>query len=135
MDSVFHPLNKQNPMVYLTWNFVAGSNLTFIILQAPSRGPENVHVELLQHNRILVMWDAISSEAANGQLRGYTVYIKDYHNHDPESATKSNVSSSETQIVIGHLDGGRKYTVAVTAFTVEEGPHSEWQEFIVGTFG
>lgn len=81
------------------------------------------------------MWDVIFSEVVNGQLCGYIVYIKDYYNYDLELVIKYNVSFLEMQIVIGYLDGGRKYVVVVMVFIVEEGFYLEWQEFIVGMFG
>lgn len=104
-------------------------------LLAPSEGPDNVRVELLQHNRILVNWDPLPDEHANGQLHGYTVYLRHYNNrHDENSGERFNVSSSETQILLDGLDGGRKYSISVTAFTTKEGPRSDWKTVIVGKF-
>lgn len=74
---------------------------------------------------------------ANGQVRGYTVHCREWKNHyqwsdDGGKGNSINVSSSENHLVLSGLDGGRKYQIAVSAFTVDFGPHSEWQTIMVG---
>ena len=89
---------------------------------------------------IVVRWDPLTEQYANGYLRGYRVYCREqnYHHrpdydHRHEYLGKSiNTSSSDTQVVIRNLDGGKIYEISVAAFTVRLGPHSEWQWIMVG---
>lgn len=74
---------------------------------------------------------------ANGRIRRYIVNYREYKNHyqwhdDGEEGKSINVSSSENQLVLSGLDGGRKYQVAVAAYTVDFGPRSEWETIMVG---
>lgn len=106
---------------------------------APDMAPPNVRVELLQDNSIMVTWDLLSEKLANGHIRGYIVYCRVfknyYHWHDDGELGKSvNVSSSETQIVLSGLDGGRLYQVSVLAYTIDMGPRSEWIKVLVGKY-
>lgn len=94
-------------------------------------------MEHLQRNSILVAWDPLPEEDSNGQLRGYAVYLRyykqEYEWHDDgELGRMVNVSSSENHVVLNELDGGRRYQVSVAAFTVEVGPRSDWETFMVG---
>lgn len=112
--------------------------LSFEIRLAPGIAPPNVRMQQLRHNRLLVTWDSLPDNYANGDLRGYLVYYREYKNQyewspdDGELGESVNVSSSETQVVLNDLDGGRKYQISVAAFTVDVGPRSEWQAIIIG---
>ena len=95
-------------------------------------------MEHLQDNKILVTWDPLPDEHSNGQLRGYTFYLRlykhEYELHDDgELGRMVNVSSSDHHVIL-ELDGGRKYQVSVAAFTVETGPRSDWETFMVGMY-
>lgn len=113
------------------------TGLSIKIHIAPGIAPPNVRLQSMLHNHIRVIWDPLPGKFANGELRGYFVYIREYKNHyewsdDGELGTSINVSHSETQVVLDDLDGGRKYQISVAAFTVDVGPRSEWQTIVVG---
>ena len=96
-----------------------------------------MRLERLLNNNILVTWDPLSDMSANGQVRRYIVSYREYKNHyqwydDGEEGKSINVSSSENQLVLGGLDGGRKYQIAVAAYTIDFGPQSDWQTIMVG---
>lgn len=87
---------------------------------------------------MLVTWDSLPDEFSNGQLLGYRIYLRFYKNEyewhdDGELGQSVNVSSSENQVILNDLDGGRRYQISVAAFTVDVGPKSNWQTFMVGT--
>jgi len=76
---------------------------------------------------------------ANGQIRMYVIYYREWRHHyhwhdDGELGKVVNVSSSENQLVLNDLDGGRVYQVAVAAYTIDFGPRSEWETFQVGEY-
>ena len=89
-------------------------------------------MEELQQNSILVQWNQLLPHQANGQLRGYTVYLRDHYNHDEREYKRFNVTFPDTQIVLHGLDGARKIDVAVAAFTIGYGPRSDWETIRVG---
>ena len=89
---------------------------------------------------MLVTWDPLPDEFTNGQLLGYIIYLRFYKNEyewydDGELGRSINVSSSETEAILDGLDGGRRYQVSVTAFSVDVGPKSNWKTFMVGKCG
>ena len=115
------------------------TRLTFLdlFLLAPEIAPENVDLQPLPGNRMLVTWDPLPDEFTNGQLLGYIIYLRFYKNEyewydDGELGRSVNVSSSESQVILDDLDGGRRYQVSVAAFTVDVGPKSNWETFMVG---
>lgn len=107
---------------------------------APNQAPANVRLEHADSRGIRVRWDPLSEESSNGQLRGYTVCIRrqNYHeepdyDHRYEYLGRCfNTTSSETEVVLTDLDGGREYEISVAAFTAHLGPRSDWNEIIFG---
>ena len=108
-----------------------------ILFSVPVEAPPNVRVEQLKNNEILVFWDPLPEMYANGEIRLYVVYLREWRHHyqsydDDELARVVNAGSSDTQLFLSNLDGGRVYQVAVAAFTVDVGPLSDWEKFQVG---
>lgn len=106
---------------------------------APTEAPPNVRVKQLKNNEILIFWDPLPEMHANGEIRLYVVYLREWRHHyrwydDDELARVVNVSSSDNQLLLSDLDGGRVYQVAVAAFTIDFGPRSEWEKFQVGKY-
>ena len=109
---------------------------------APIEGPGNVIVKqsIFDGHSIVVRWDPLDEKYTIGHLEGYTVYYREqnYHHrpdydHRYEYLGKSiNTSSSDTQVVIRNLDGGKMYEISIAAFTVHLGPRSEWRWIMVG---
>jgi len=111
--------------------------LIFLLCSAPTEAPPNVRVEQLKNNEILLYWDPLPEIHANGEIRLYEVFLRHHHYqwyHDGELVRAVNVSSSENQLLLRDLEGGRVYEVAVAAFTIEFGPRSEWEKFQVGKY-
>jgi len=86
-----------------------------------------------------VTWDPLPDEFTNGQLFEYIIYVRFYRHEyewydDGELGRNVSVSSSETQVTLDDLDGGRRYQVSVAAFTVDVGPKSDWMTFMVGKY-
>ena len=111
----------------------------FLLSTAPVEAPPNVRVEQLKNNEIVVLWDELPEVHANGEIRLYVVYLREWRHHyrwydDDELARVVNVSSSDNQLLLSDLDGGRVYQVAVAAYTVDFGPRSEWEKFQVGKY-
>ena len=93
----------------------------------------------LQPNELLVLWDAVKAQYTNGQIRGYTVYYRDYKDYYynyyyGDKAENVTIEDPNVfQMVLRGLNGGSKYQIAVAAFTsVGEGPWSPWISFVVG---
>ena len=110
----------------------------FTYLSAPSRAPENVHVKLLDQNGVEVTWDPLEAKYANGKLLGYKVHIREWKNHyewghdDGDMGDVIRVNSTDTHLALEGFDGGRKYQIAVAAFTVDDGPISDWETVLIG---
>ncbi|XP_068712588.1 uncharacterized protein [Montipora foliosa] len=111
--------------------------------EAPSRAPTNVRVRNFQPNEILVLWDAVKPQYTNGQIQGYTVHYRNYdyyyyyYYYYGDNAKNVTINDPNVfQMVLRGLNGGRKYQIAVSAFTsVGEGPRSPWISFVVGCGG
>ncbi|PFX28263.1 Transmembrane protease serine 5 [Stylophora pistillata] len=91
----------------------------------PSRAPSNVRAASHGLNEFLVEWDPLPHKYANGRLLGYKVYYKDtnYYYWSEKSVITSN--ADESQVVLGGVQTGRRYKIAVIAFTSKgEGPRS-----------
>lgn len=113
--------------------------MIYLFYIAPEEALSNVRLERLLNNEILVTWDLLPDMYANGEIRRYIVSYREYKNHyqwhdDGEEGKSINVSSSENQLVLSGLDGGRKYQFAVRAYTVDFGPRSEWETIMVGKY-
>ena len=96
-------------------------------------------MEILKNNEILVFWDPLPEQYANGEIRLYIVYLREWRHHyqwsdDDQLARVVNVSLSDNQLLLSDFDGGRVYQVAVAAFTIDYGPRSEWEKFQVGKY-
>lgn len=96
-------------------------------------------MEKRKNNEILVFWDQLPEQYANGEIRLYGVYLREWRHHyqwydDDQLARVVNVSSSDNQLLLSDLDGGRVYQVAVAAFTIDFGPRSDWEKFQVGKY-
>ena len=118
------------------------STLNSLFYLAPAIAPENVRVRNADTSgSIIVEWDPPSEQSTNGPLRGYTVYYREqnyygyhYYYRYEYLGHSINTSASTTTVVLGNLDGGKKYEIAVAAFNLYLGPRSGWQRFIVGKF-
>lgn len=91
----------------------------------PSRAPSNVRAASHGLNELLIRWEPLPHQYANGRLLGYKVYYKntDYYYSSEISVNTSN--ADETQAVLGGVQTGSRYKISVVAFTSKgEGPRS-----------
>ena len=98
-----------------------------------------MRVKNVQANKVLVLWDVVKPQDTNGQIRGYTIFYRDYmdyyyyyyHKDNAENITINDPNLF--QMALSGLNGGSKYQIAVSAFTsVGQGPLSPWISFVVG---
>ena len=95
----------------------------------PDGPPENFQVETLNTTSILVQWNMPLIDKRNGLIVGYKIAVKE----NDKQVWNSNVDSEPRRKVISGLLPGHKYSVRITARTVNgSGPASEW--FIAETF-
>ncbi|KAL9957849.1 hypothetical protein ACROYT_G034798 [Oculina patagonica] len=82
----------------------------------PSQSPQNVTVYNLTTNSLLLTWNLVLPEFANGRIQGYRVRVwRQLDGMIP--GTLSVTMINNTSAVIGGLRSYTKYTVQVSAFT------------------
>ena len=84
-----------------------------------------------------MLWDAVKPQYASGQIRGYSIFYRDYRDyyylHEDKAENITINDPNVFQMVLRGLNGGSKYQIAVAAFTsVGQGPRSPWISFVVG---
>ena len=109
------------------------SNSAELLIETPSDvpdgPPENLQVETLNTTSILVQWNMPVVDKRNGLIVGYKIAVKE----NSKEVWDSNVDSEPRRKIISGLLPGHKYSVRITARTVNgSGPASEW--FIAETF-
>lgn len=84
-----------------------------------------------------MLWDPVERQHRNGQIRGYTVFYREYkyyyyyYYNNVENITIND--PNVFHMVLRGLNGGSKYQIAVAAFTSEgQGPLSPWISHVVG---
>ena len=111
----------------------SGYNSADIVIETssdvPDGAPESIQIETLNTSSILVQWNLPSVEKRNGIIVGYKIAVKE----NDKQVWNSNVDSEPRRKIISGLLPGHKYSVRITAKTVNgSGPASEW--FIAETF-
>jgi hypothetical protein len=109
------------------------SNSAELFIETPSDvpdgPPENLQVETLNTTSILIQWNMPVIDKRNGLIVGYKIAVKE----NDKEVWDSNVDSEPRRKIISGLLPGHKYSVRITARTVNgSGPASEW--FIAETF-
>ena len=91
------------------------SPLFFLV---PSRAPTNARVENYGLNELLVKWDPIPPQYANGRLLGYKVYYKRvyYYFYYPERIVIVNNTNTPSAI-LPNIQIGKRYQISVAACT------------------
>ena len=109
--------------------------IPFLLFSVPGRAPYGVRVTSFEFTSdLLVEWNPLPQQYANGKLLGYIVY---YRENDDESSYKSvfTLVHSPTYITLKGLKPAHQYQVAVTAFTSKgEGPWSDFSYVTTGMF-
>ncbi|XP_068738576.1 phosphatidylinositol phosphatase PTPRQ-like [Montipora capricornis] len=94
----------------------------------PSVAPPNVRLRNMQDG-VLVLWDPVESQYANGQIQGYRVYYRRqyyYYYYYSDVEKNSTTDANVLQVALRDLESGKRYEITVTAFTsAGEGPRSQ----------
>ena len=96
------------------------ATLKLLCLLVPTRPPNGVRVtSFLSTSNLLVQWNPLSQDYANGKLLGYTIYYRETRSEvwwTPDE--KVNASSHyPTRFTLKDLKPGHRYRVRVAAFT------------------
>ena len=84
---------------------------------------------------LLVEWNSLPQQYANGKLLGYTIYYQDYNIFWSPYKSVNTSSPSATRFTLKGLKPANEYLVAVAAFTSKgEGPWSAHEYAVTGTF-
>ena len=101
------------------------SSKHFTFLAVPSRAPTKVSVVNHGLNELLVRWDPLPTQYANGRILGYNVYYKktQYYYYSDTIARINNTKLPK--VVLPNIQTGERYQISVAAFTsVGTGPRS-----------
>lgn len=101
----------------------------------PSSEPSNVILKNLKFNEVMVQWNPIPQNTANGILLGYRVFLQEYGYWYYSLINTVNTSSPSVHMVILRgLKAVHKYRISVAAFTSKgAGPQSYWRYITTGT--
>jgi hypothetical protein len=89
----------------------------------PDGPPEALRVDTLNTTSIIVSWQQPLLEKRNGLIIGYKISIKE----NEKQIWHSNVDSDPRSKIISGLQPGSKYSVRITARTINgSGPASDW---------
>ncbi|XP_019848636.1 PREDICTED: phosphatidylinositol phosphatase PTPRQ-like [Amphimedon queenslandica] len=99
--------------------FLTGINVT-MPESAPSSSPIDVHAANISSYSVNISWLPPPANRQNGIIRWYEILI-----YDPESEI-FDLTVSTTYAVITGLSPYCNYIVSVSAYTVSNGPYSEW---------
>ena len=107
------------------WLYIILSSKHFTFLAVPSRAPTKVSVVNHGLNELLVRWDPLTTQYANGRILGYNVYYKrtQYYYY---SDTIVRINDTKLpKAVLPNIQTGERYQISVAAFTsVGTGPRS-----------
>ena len=100
----------------------------------PSRAPNGLRVTKFEFTSdLLVEWNPLSQQYANGKLLGYTIYYRDYNIAWSTNQSVNTSGHYSTQVTLTGLKHAHRYLVAVAAFTSKgEGPWSAHEYAITG---
>ena len=100
----------------------------------PSRAPNGLRVTSFEFTSdLLVEWNPLSRQYANGKLLGYRVYYRDFNVAWSTNQSVNTTSPYATQATLIGLKHAHEYLVAVTVFTSKgEGPWSVHKYAITG---
>ena len=102
----------------------------------PRRAPNGLRVTSFEFTSdLLVEWNPLSQQYANGKILGYTIYYRDYNIVWSTYKSVNASSPFSTQATLKGLKPAHEYLVAVAAFTSKGvGPWSAHEYAITGMF-
>ena len=105
-------------------------------VSVPSKAPNGLRVTSSEFTSdLLVEWNPLSQQYANGELLGYEIYYQDYNIvWSPHKIVRTS-SLFPTRLTLKGLELAHEYLVAVAAFTSKgSGPLSAHKNAITGMF-
>ena len=113
-------------------------NKSFHVLSfsVPSRAPNGLQVTSFNFtSELLVEWNPLSQQYANGKLLGYTIYYQDYNYYWWPYKIVNTSGPFPTRFTLKGLKPAHEYLVTVAAFTSKGvGPWSAHEYAITGMF-
>ena len=105
-------------------------------VSVPSKAPNGLRVTSSEFTSdLLVEWNPLSQQYANGKLLGYTIYYRDYNIVWSTYKSVNTSGPSPTRYTLKGLELAHEYLVAVAAFTSKGvGPWSVHKYAITGIF-
>lgn len=91
-----------------------------IILSAPSAPPGNLVITMLESRSVHLSWIPPPAGNINGIIRKYTLRVT-----EQTTGTVLTEESHNTTLEVYGLHPHTTYSVAVSAFTIREGPYAE----------
>ena len=103
-------------------------------VSVPSKAPNGLQVTISDFTSdLLVEWNPLSQQYANGKLLGYTIYYRDYNIVWSPYKSVNTSGHSPTRYTLRGLKPAHEYLVAVAAFTSKGvGPWSVHKYAITG---
>ena len=100
----------------------------------PSRAPNGLRLTSFEFTSdLLVEWNPLSQQYANGELLGYTIYYRDFNVVWSTNQSVNTSNPYSTQVTLAGLKHAHEYLVVVAAFTSKgEGPWSDNESAITG---
>ena len=131
--------NSQDTQSTINNNNDRKYNATFNLLcfSVPSKSPNGLRVtSFVSASDLLVQWDPLSQDYANGKLLGYTIYYRGDSAYWWTPDEKVNTSGHfPTRFTLKDLKPGHRYRVKVAAFTSNGvGPPSYYEYASTGMF-
>ncbi len=114
----------------------AEQQMNVLCFSVPSRAPNGVRVLSIGFTSdLLVEWDPLPQDYANGKLLGYTIYYIELNHYGGQIKSVNTSAHYPTQFTLKGLTPANEYLVAVAAFTSQgAGPLSFFVHAITGTF-
>ena len=99
-------------------------NLHFSV---PSRAPANVRVANHGLNELLVEWDPLPPQYANGIILGYSIFYKDTQYYYSLEKTVNTSKPEDSHVILAGIQIDIRYRISVAAFTSKgQGPRSPY---------
>ena len=125
-----------NPIVTPLKKCHINSPSCVLSFSVPSKAPNGFRVTRFEFTSdLLVEWNPLSQQYANGELLGYEIYYQDYNIvWSPHKIVRTS-SLFPTPLTFKGLERAHEYLVAVAAFTSQgSGPLSALKNVITGMF-
>ena len=138
--AITHLLHSLHPCIHelnISTTTASTNNFVSALFSVPTRAPNGVRVTSFEFTSdLLVQWNPLSQDYANGKFLGYTIYYRETSAFWSTPDEKVNTSSHySTRFTLKDLKPGHRYRVRVAAFTSKGvGPPSYYEYVTTGMF-